>query len=446
MSRSIYYLNYENASIKQINSFSKVNVSKEFLTADLELYDWKKLDIKYKLNSKSQFEFLIKFIEKYEFEKIDELQGAYAIAYSKNGKIILIRDIVGIKPLCYSTLLGKLQFDSELKKLSESSVELNPRTYLTCENNKFKIIERSYYKSTPIINEEMNKGEDYNLDQSKISEYGPRVENKDYLNVKENVFDLFVEAVKKRIENSKKIGVLFSGGTDSTLMSFILQKLNVEFTCYTASIKSGNITEGEDIYYARKISKECNFNWKLVELEEENVEEYTRNVIKIIDNSGYVKVSVAVPLFIALEQAKKDGIDFVFTGIGSEEIFADYKRFVDVKDINETCIEGLKSLWVRDLYRDNTLATYNNIELKFPFLDDEFVDYVIRIKPEFKIDKINSVNKIILRDILTNLGLSKAMVCRTKKAAQYGSRSDRVYEKLAKKMRMKKQEYLDSLI
>jgi len=228
-------------------------------------------------------------------------------------------------------------------------------------------------------------------------------------------------------------------------MALILKDMGVDFTCYTASIMGGNITEGSDVFYARQIASECSFDWKLCELNIDDVEVKTIEVIVIIASNNYVKVSVALPLFVALERAKKNGVDLVFTGIGSEEIFADYKREEDIIDINKVCIEGLKSLWIRDLYRDDMLARVNGVILRYPFLDDDFIDYSIRVNSKFKIDKKKGINKVILRDILRDLGLSEEMVSRKKKAAQYGSRSDRIFEKICRGKRVTKQEYMDSL-
>ncbi len=436
--RNIFYFNFETNEKKILTSFSEIKNNLNFLAADLELLDFKILSKKYNLNSSNQFDFLIDFLKKYEnnvktnkidenlLKRINELKGFYSIIYSRNNKIRIYRDLIGVKPICYSfnKKENKFEFSSELKFLKDG-IELNPRKYLIYnkENKNIQIRSRNkYYKPTPTI-------------------------IKDYNIVKEKTKKIFEESIKKNLKDSKnkKIGILFSGGTDSTLIALTLKKLKIKFTAYTSSIVSGNITEGDDIYYARKIAKECNFNWKLIELKLENIEQTTKEVIKIIDDRKYTKISVAVPLYIALKQAKKDGINFMFIGIGSEEIFADYKRDLEVKNINKICIEGLQSLWIRDLYRDNNISIYNKIELKFPFLNDNLIKYCIRIKPEYKIDKINKINKIILRDILKDFGLSKKMVERTKKAAQYGSRSDRVYEKICKKLKIKKQEYLNSL-
>lgn len=397
----------------------------KLLVSNLEITNWEELNDKYSINQTNQEQFLLQFLNKFNTQKLDELKGGYSFAYENTSDIILARDVVGIKPIVYS---NKEEFKVAIlhSDLKENSAELFPREYLVYnkETKQIQIKNReNYYKSEPM-------------------------QKDDFRTAKQKIRELFKQKVKQLAGKNKKIGILFSGGTDSTLMALTLHELGVDFTCYTASITTGNISEGEDVYYARKIAKERNFNLKIATLDLENTENYTKKIIKIINDRKYVKICVSLPLFIALEKAKEEGVEYMFSGIGSEEVFADYKRFEDIKDINQICIVGLKSLWQRDLYRDYSLAKYNNIILRFPFLDDDFVDYSIRINPDFKIDKSdkeNIVNKVILRDILRDFGLSEELLSRTKKAAQYGSKSARVYEKLAEKKGMKKQEYLNTL-
>jgi len=414
------------------NIFSKSKNSTK-LIGNLELFNLEELNQKYNLNFSNQIDFLFNFLEKFGIEKIDELKGFYSFAYQKNSKTYLFRDVVGVKTLCYShnlkennTNTQNFQFSSNFKYLSKSAIELNPRTYIIYNNktNTLEIKERDkYYDVKEVINGNYNE-------------------------IRKEVKELFLKSIKKQIyDKNKKIGILFSGGTDSTLMALCLQELKIPFKCYTASIIGGNLTEGEDVIYARKIAKLCKFNWELAEININEVAIETKNIIPIINSTNYVKVSVALPLFVALKKAKKDEVKYMFTGIGSEEVFADYKRDCEneMSEVNEICIEGLKSLWKRDLYRDYTLANYNNINLKFPFLEDNFVEYSIRINSKFKLNKETKVNKIILRDILRDFNLREDLVARKKKAAQYGCKSDRAFEKLAFKKRIPKQEYLNSL-
>src|SRR3989344_7121550 len=84
---------------------------------------------------------------------------------------------------------------------------------------------------------------------------------------KREVAEAFVNSMKKRV--APKFGILFSGGVDSSLISFAAKQLKCNFTCYTVGIESS-----DDIEWAKKAADEYGFNLKcrLLTLEElENV-------------------------------------------------------------------------------------------------------------------------------------------------------------------------------
>ena len=76
----------------------------------------------------------------------------------------------------------------------------------------------------------------------------------------------------------------------------------------------------------------------------------------LIEDSNVVKVGVALTFYAACEQAKKDGCKVIFSGLGSEEIFAGYKRHKDSFDINKECLSGVLKIYERDLYRDDVIT------------------------------------------------------------------------------------------
>lgn len=425
---------YSNFEDKNYNYNYFLDEENTNLLAILELSNWKELSELYALNSRNQFDFLLDFLDEFHIDKIDELKGAYAFVYFKNNKIYFFRDKVGIIPLCYEfkTIGSKISLNFSIKKsfISETAKELNPKEYLyfDIDFNKIDVFKRNDF---------------FKLKKSFISN--------SFLDVKGRVKFLFENSIKKQIicgckKKKKTIALLFSGGTDSTLIALNLRKLGIDFVCYTVNIKYGNIVIGEDLYYAKKFCDKYGIKLRIVEIDNEDlINNYTKETMKIIESKDYTKVSVALVFYLAFKKIKEDNIFKVFSGIGSEEIFADYKRELEVENINEICLEGLGTLWKRDLYRDFSLAKNFNLKLRFPFLDNDFIDYGISINPEFKINKETKINKIILREILKDYDIDLEFINRKKKAAQYGSRTDRVFEKLANKKKLKKQEYLNLL-
>ena len=368
---------------------------KNRFVANCEIYNWEELNRKYNLKAKNDAELLFYFVDK--GLDLDELDGSYAFALIKDDKVILARDILGIKPLWYTNKDGFV-FASE-KKVFKEMIELNPRKILVYENNKIRFIQREFFKLNLI------KGKN-----------------------KEKVKELLFEAVKKRIPK-KKLGLLFSGGIDSTILAVILKEFNVDFTCYVSGFYSENIKEAEDVIFAKKVAKELNLDLKVIEIKD--IKPYLEKIIPLIEDTNVTKVGVALPFFVACEQARKDGCKVIFSGLGSEEIFAGYERHKNSNDINKECLSGLLKMYERGLYRDDVITMYNNLELRLPFLDKKLIEFVLNIDGKYKINEKN--NKLILREIGKDLGLKKEIYNRKKRAAQYGSNFHKALKKSGKR-------------
>ena len=188
--------------------------------------------------------------------------------------------------------------------------------------------------------------------------------------------------------------------------------------------------------------------YKLLSLEE--LENIVKNVVKILNEADIVKVSVGSVLYAAGKLALADNNNVLFGGLGSEEIFAGYKRHEDAlknsfEALHKECWNGLSNMWQRDLIRDFAIAKHLGLDLRVPFLDKELIKVAMSIHPMYKIDKENK--KIILREAAEFIGLRKEFAWRKKQAAQYGSNFVNGIEKLAKKNGFKmKKDYLQSLL
>ena len=260
---------------------------------------------------------------------------------------------------------------------------------------------------------------------------------------------LLIKAVADRMPKkpSEKLGILFSGGVDSTLIAGICKQLGVDFTCYTAAVdeKDTGFEEAEDIVWAKKAAKKLGFKLTVKKISLKQSEENLKKLMNIIPNPNVVKAGVGLTFFTALEEAKKDRVNVIFSGLGSEEIFAGYERHLKAKDVNKECAAGLKEIHERDISRDEAIAKYFKMKLELPFLDNELVKYALRIPGRYKLSKDN--NKLILRQAAEQLGVPEEFAYRKKKAAQYGSKFDRAILKLAKKAGFKlKAGYISSLI
>lgn len=289
----------------------------------------------------------------------------------------------------------------------------------------------------------INKEEWEKLISSIETEYENLETNKE--RSKRNLSSLIEKAIINRAENIGKFGILFSGGVDSTLIAFICKKYNYDFTCFTIGLENS-----QDIEYARKIAEKYNFDLKYNILSLEKFENVIKETIKILQNNDIVWVSVGSVVYASAQLALQDNIKILFSGLGTEEIFAGYARHKESLQQNFEAVHkeswnGLKNMWSRDLLRDSKIAKHLGIELRTPYMDLNLIKAAMNLNPMYKLDKDDK--KIVLREIAEDLGLDKEFAWRKKKAAQYGSNFVKGIDKLAKKHGFNtKKEYLQSLL
>jgi diphthine-ammonia ligase len=247
------------------------------------------------------------------------------------------------------------------------------------------------------------------------------------------------QAVKKRMPD-KRFGIFFSGGVDSTLIAYLCKKHHADFVCYTVGMEGS-----KDIVWSAKIANELGFNHKIKVLslsEAQQIFTRTADILKGLVNT--VNIGVGSVILAAIDLARKDNIDTFFTGLGSEEIFAGYQRHEKAENINTECWRGLRDMRNRDFLRDYAIASYENITVLAPFLDNVLIINSMRIDGKLKIN--GPVKKYILRKTAVALGLKEEFAFRKKIAAQYGSSFDKAIKKISKSYGYRyKGDYLDKL-
>jgi len=393
------------------------------LSSNCEIYNWKELCEKHKIQARNDSELILKLLDnqkKIDFKVLDEFDGVWAFVYYKENKLILSRDILGVKPLWYGFTEKGFCFASEKKALNEMGCEritfLDPRKILiyNSKTRKISFKERSFFK---IIKKNTK------LDESV-----------------QELMQILDNSVKKRIPYIE-FGLLFSGGIDSVILALLLKKLKKKFICYIAYVKE--IGESKDLVYAKKIAKEHNLKLKTVAVSKKQVEKTIPEIVNLIESSNPIKVGVALPIYFASKKAKEDKLKVILSGLGADEIFAGYSRFKESNNITLDSKNLLLQMHENDLYRDDIITMENNIELRLPYLDHDVIRFSLGLKDSFKIN--SKENKIILREVGRILGLKEEYYKRKKMAAQYGSGFDKTIEKLAKENKFKtKSEYLKS--
>lgn len=392
---------------------------KGIFAVNCEIYNWEELSLEYDLKANNDSEFFFFLLERLGVEKTLKLvDGDYAGVYIFDNMVYLFRDRVGVKPMWYSLENG-LAFSSERKVVrafgDQNVFELNPREMLVYDlkNNTAEFISLDFYET-------INSSDEYSGLKNKVGGY-------------------LTSAIAKRVPDVK-FGLLFSGAVDSSFIALILKKLGLDFKCYTCVV-NGFEKEAEDLKYSKMVAESLGLDLEIIELSLEDVERELSVICKLVESNDVTKVSVAIPFYFASKRANEDGVKVILSGLGADDLFGGYERHLKSSDVNKECYHSLLNIYEKDLYRDDVITMYNNIELRVPYLDRNLISFVLGVDGKYKIN--NGVNKIILRDVAFDFGLDKEIAFRKKKATQYGGNFLKAIGRLAKKNKFKtKSEYL----
>jgi len=406
------------------------------LVANAEIYNFKQLksNIADNFITDSDCEVIINIIqENYNGSLIDavkksinKLDGDYAFAISDGKDCVVVRDPLGIKPLYYGkNNLYEFVFASECKALWKIGIKeiytLSP--------------DHALLNGIPIqINDRNNSDweknniftyKNFNTHIIKSNNKDPNLikdNNKNKLLIKNQLKKLLYSSVKKRIEGISNVGIIFSGGVDSTIIAKISQDLGANITLYTVGLENSS-----DMQFAKKTADIMGLPLKTKILDVEDIKYYTDLVLNAIEEYNIMKLGVGMPAYIASEMAHDNNIRVMMSGQGADEIFAGYHRYTQYyTDKKEKTQEDLKkdilNLYHVNLQRDDAVTMANSVELRVPYLDLELVKMVMKIPMTYKLDsKLDGLRKCILREIGADIGVPYEIVRRPKKAAQYGS-------------------------
>jgi len=402
------------------------------LATNCEIYNWKELALQHHVTAKNDADVLLQLLDKTQDRLIprilESLDGDYACIYHRKNKVWFARDPFGVKPLWFSQEQS-FALTSERKMLlscvrSETSIrELHPR-HICCydrKTHKIKTIVRSWpVVSTPHTSPSMSHMPQH-FEQSLLT------------------------AVKKRLPAPHQpLGILFSGGVDSTVLAMLVKHLGHPVTVYTTIIEDSRIGIAKDLLQSQRAATALALPHHIIRISLQELEQALPDIIRTIDSCDVVKVAASIPTYFAAKQAASDGMRVLLSGMGADDILSGYARQQSNADLVPDLISNVRRLFERDTYREDTSCMRWNIEGRYPYLDSHVLTAALAMSR----DQVRAGgNKSILRSIGMSLGYTDPALYPVKSAAQYGSRADTALEHLAKQHGFgeRKAAYLSSL-
>jgi asparagine synthase (glutamine-hydrolysing) len=331
---------------------------------------------------------------------VRRFRGEYAIAIADrcDERVYLARDPVGVKPLYWSRQAGHLYIASEIKALAglgqdgagqagigESISEVPPGRHGWASAGvapKFTAHSKLTSTGTP----------DGALP-------GVAAQLTDEAEAIAAVKATLLDSIKIRVDTTYAVGVILSGGLDSSLLLAHVKELHPDCVAFTIGAPGS-----EDLDYARRLTADLGVRHEVIELSPREIRlADVKEAIRISELTEYgdiINAVVSVPLFRRIGEL---GIKIVLTGDGSDELFGGYSMYsqIGAEQQRRLFLHKIANLGRTELQRVDRTSMAHGVEARVPFLDQALVELAMRLPGSFKVR--DGVEKWILRRAFTDL-------------------------------------------
>ena len=365
-----------------------------------EIYCWREqrkelIGKGHRFVSNSDCEIILPLFEEYGVSLFGRLDAEFALVIydSKTGKLVAARDPIGIRPLYYGYLSnGSIVFCSEPKGI----VDLVEKVY--------PFPPGYYYKNGEFIRYRDPAGVTL-------------VSADDADKASENIRELLVNGVSKRLDADAPLGFLLSGGLDSSLVCAIAARLMPRTTIRTFSI--GMDRDSIDSKYAREVAEYIGAEHTDVIMTKEEVLAALPEVIKILGTFDITTIRASMGMYLVCKYIHENtDIRVLLTGEISDEMFGyKYTDFApNAEAFQEESEKRIRELHYYDVLRADRCISANSLEDRVPFGDLKLVQYVMGLNPAIKMNIYNK-GKYLLRHAFEENGWLPESILQREKAA-----------------------------
>lgn len=349
-----------------------------YVVCNGEIYGFEKLkkefSAKYTFKSGSDCEILLPMYAEYGTDMFKMLDAEFALIIydAKVGEYIAARDPIGIRPLYYGyDKSGTIVFASEPKNLVSVCDKIMP------------FPPGHYYKEGKFI---------CYRDMTEVKS----VCHDDLETVCKNIHDKLVRGIEKRLVADAKVGYLLSGGLDSSLVCAVAARKS-EGPIRTFAI--GMSEDAIDLKYAKQVADYIGSDHTEVIITKDDVLGALDSVIKLLGTFDITTIRASMGMYLLCKYIhEKTDIRVLLTGEISDELFGyKYTDFApSAEKFQKESEKRIRELHMYDVLRADRCISVNSLEARVPFGDLDFVEYVMAIDPEKKLNTYGK-GKYLLR-------------------------------------------------
>ncbi len=312
-----------------------------------------------------------------------DFRGEFALALldRATGSVLLARDPAGVKPLYWARQAGRLHVASEIKALTGLGVPVHEVPPGSCG--------RGSATADPVVSPY--------IDLLRLGEGEPAITDVD--EAKAVLRQTYRESVRLRVDTDLPVGVILSGGLDSSLTLLHVREMHPDCVAFTVG------TEGsEDLAYARRLAGELGVRHEVMTLRPRDIG--LRDVREAIRRSELTEYGDAINAVVSLkvfERVRAAGVKVVLTGDGSDELFGGYDMYAQVpaEDRRRLFLHKIRHLSRTELQRVDRTSMGLGVEARVPYLDIRMLLLSMRIPLEMKVR--DGYEKWILRETFADV-------------------------------------------
>jgi asparagine synthase (glutamine-hydrolysing) len=306
----------------------------------------------HRFSTHSDTEVIVHLYEEYGAECVQKLRGMFAFALydERAGRLLLVRDRLGKKPLHYAVQNGTLLFASEMKALLAVRPELakvdQPALlqymyfgYIPDPATAFEPI-RKLPAGHLLEFERGNVQVRQYWDLPEYGTYDPASEEE----VLEELEARLAEAVRIRLIADVPLGAMLSGGTDSsTIVALMARASSQPVKTFSIGFQQADFNEAP---YARLVAEKFGTDHHELIVEPDLVDTVTHLTAHLEEPFGD---SSMLPTYFISCLARKH-VKVALTGDGGDETFAGYDRYRI--HLHDRAYERIPD-WTKRLYREH---------------------------------------------------------------------------------------------
>ncbi|MBQ7500287.1 MAG: asparagine synthase B [Clostridia bacterium] len=349
-----------------------------FVVCNGEIYGFEairaELAEKYTFKSGSDCEILLPMYREYGVDMFAMLDAEFALVLydAETDEYIAARDPIGIRPLYYGhDENGTIVFASEAKNLVGICGKVMP------------FPPGHYYKDGRFI-------------QYRDMVPVKSVCHDDIDTVCENIRIKLTAGIEKRLVSDSKVGFLLSGGLDSSLVcSVASKKLGHPIRTFAIGMEGDAI----DLKYAKQVADYIGSDHTEVIMTKKQVIDTLDELIHLLGTYDITTIRASMGMYLVCKWIHENtDVRVILTGEISDELFGyKYTDFApNAEEFQKEAVKRISEIHMYDVLRADRCISVNSLEARVPFGDLDFVEYVMAIDPEMKMNKYGK-GKYLLR-------------------------------------------------